>query len=260
LFNPNRNNLKLAAGVVGVLATGVPIVLFNAWLRQQGEAEASVLASWALRSAETQLDQTVATLQDLSARGVDSCRPADLEAMRRAVLSTGPIKVLRLIAPSGRATCTDTGGSIGNYEVLSTAAGSPGVMLDVVRLPNQNERFLRVRRAVAPDAPSIAALVPASLLLPQTSMQGGRLLGQMRMTLADGTSVGDIGTAQPAAGMEKAQLLKRTQSKRYQFVVTVSMGRNGVVASYDDLRNIGKVVTGFIALIILFFALFILRA
>ena len=72
LLNPNRNNLKLVAAVVGVLATGVPIVLFNAWLRQQGEGEASILAAWALRSAETQLDRTVAMLQELSARGVDS--------------------------------------------------------------------------------------------------------------------------------------------------------------------------------------------
>jgi sensor c-di-GMP phosphodiesterase-like protein len=260
LLNPNRNNLKLVAAVVGILATGVPIVLFNAWLRQQGEGEASILAAWALRSAETQLDRTVATLQDLSARGVDSCRPADLEAMRHAVLATGPIKVLMLIAPNGQAACTDTGGSIGHYEVVnSAAAANPGIMLDVVRLPDQSERFLRVRRDAAPDTSNIAALVPASLLLPQASMQGGQLLGQVRMTLADGTPVGDTGAAHSAAGVEKAQFLKRAQSKQYRLVVTVSLERDGIVASYDDLRNIGMVVTGVIALIILFFALIFLR-
>jgi sensor c-di-GMP phosphodiesterase-like protein len=128
-----------------------------------------------------------------------------------------------------------------------------------VRLPDQNDRFLRVRRDVALDASSIAALVPASLLLPQASMQGGQQLGHVRMTLTDGTPVGDAGAAQSAAGGETAQFQKRTQSKQYRLVVTVSLGRDGVVASYDDLRNIGVVVTGLIALIILFFALLIIR-
>jgi sensor c-di-GMP phosphodiesterase-like protein len=259
LLNSNRRNLKLVAAVVGILTTGVPIVLFNAWLRRQGEGEASILAAWTMRSAEAQLDRTVATLQDLSARGVGSCRPADLEAMRHSVLATGPIKVLMLIAPNGQIACTDTGESVGDYEVLSTVAADSGIMLDVVRLPDQNERFLRVRRDVALDASSIAALVPAGLLLPQASMQGGQQLGHVRMTLADGTPVGDAGAAQSAAGGETAQFQKRTQSKQYRLVVTVSLGRDGVVASYDDLRNIGVVVTGVIALIILFFALLIIR-
>ena len=105
--------MKLVAAVVGILATGVPMLLFNAWLQQQGDDEASITAAWALRSAEVQLGRTVATLQDLSARGVDSCQPADLEAMRQAVLRTGPIKELMLIAPNGQILCTDTGGSVG---------------------------------------------------------------------------------------------------------------------------------------------------
>ena len=38
------------------------------------------------------------------------------------------------------------------------------------------------------------------------------------------------------------------RSDRYGFVVTAAMVRNGVFATYDDLRRIGMVVTGLLAL------------
>jgi sensor c-di-GMP phosphodiesterase-like protein len=106
---PKRTSLKLIAAVLGILATGVPMVLFNVWLKRQGDDEASVTAAWAVAAAERQIGQTVALLQDLNARGLDTCLPAHLEAMRQLVFVSGLIKEVSLIGPSGQVLCTDTG-------------------------------------------------------------------------------------------------------------------------------------------------------
>ena len=130
LIYPKRTSLKLIAAVLGILATGVPMVLFNAWLKKQGDDEVSITAAWALGSAEAQLGQTVAALRALSARGVDSCRPTNLEAMRQAALLTGPIKEVLLIASNGQIMCSDTGALVGRQQlVVSTSTAEPDVMV-----------------------------------------------------------------------------------------------------------------------------------
>jgi EAL domain-containing protein (putative c-di-GMP-specific phosphodiesterase class I) len=256
LSRSKRIRNKLFAVVVGVVAAGVPMLLFNAWLYKQGEDEATITAEWALRSAEMQLDRTVAMLRDLSAQGVDSCRASQLEAMRHALLATGPVKALMLIGPNGRVMCTDTGGPIGRHEVLSSVAtANPGITLDVIWLSQQRDRFLRVRESGPPDKPSIGALVPAGLLFPHASMHGGRLPGQLRMTMADGTPIGTTGTAPKDAETPESQFLQRTQSKQYYITITALLGRDGVIASYGDLRRIAVVATGLIAAMLLMLAM-----
>jgi sensor c-di-GMP phosphodiesterase-like protein len=102
LLYPKRTSFKLMAAVLGIIVTGVPMILFNAWLKKQGDDEVAILASWALRSAEIQIEQTVAALEGLSARGVNSCRPAHLEAMRKAALLAAPVKEVLLIGPNSQ--------------------------------------------------------------------------------------------------------------------------------------------------------------
>ena len=52
--------------------------------------------AWVLGSSEMQLGQAVGALKDLSARGVDSCRPVHVEAMRQAALRTGPVRNFKI--------------------------------------------------------------------------------------------------------------------------------------------------------------------
>jgi sensor c-di-GMP phosphodiesterase-like protein len=141
----------------------------------------------------------------------------------------------------------------------SAATANPGIMLDVVWLPELGERFLRVRENGLPDKPSVAALVPAALLFPQASMHGGRLAGHLRMTMVDGTPIGANGVAPDAVGAGDAQFLQRLQSKPYNFMITATLTNDGIVASYADLRRIAMVVTGLIAVIILFFVVILWR-
>ena len=260
MLYPSRTSLKIVAAVLGTLIAGAPVVLFNAWLNKQGDAEVAITSAWALESSEMRLGQAIAALQELSARGVNSCRPSHVEAMRQAALLTGPIKQIMLLASTGEVICTDPGAIVLRQEVLtSTAIADSNILLDVIRLSDRGERFLRIRQSGRPDKsnldrPSLAALVPASLLLPQASTQDGRRLGYARIAMSDGTPVGDSGAA-PEPATQGAQFLHTLRSKQYPLVISVSMSRTGVVANYEDLRRIGMVMTGGIALIILLFAL-----
>jgi sensor c-di-GMP phosphodiesterase-like protein len=257
LLYPSRTTLKIVAIVFGILIAGAPIILFNAWLTKQGDDEVATNSAWALGSSEMRLGQTIAALQAMAAGGVDSCRPIHIESMRQTMLLTGPVKQIMLMTANGELLCTDAGGTAARQEVLSSSAtADPSIMLDVVRVAG--ERFLRVRRSAQANKPALAALVPASLLLPRASSQGGRLPGHARIAMADGTPLGDTGGAGESSTQE-ARFLSTLRSKQYPLVVSISMPRTGVVADHDDLRRIGMVMTGAIALIILLFALLFSR-
>ena len=106
--------------------------------------------------------------------------------------------------------------------------------------------------------PALAALLPVDLLLPRVAPGGGPLPGYARVTLADGTLVGtsrdETGSVQPPD-----YISGRARSERYGPIATVTMLRRGTIASYDDLRRIGIVVSGMFALTILTCAIFIPR-
>src|SRR6185369_16561266 len=98
--------LRTLAIAAGVIAAGVPMLTFNSWIRSQGEDEAAVTAVWALGYAETRIGQAVAAVKDAATKA-DVCKPPQIEAMRRTVLTTGPVKELMLIAQNGQIACTD---------------------------------------------------------------------------------------------------------------------------------------------------------
>lgn len=255
----NRTSLKVVAVIVGALAAAIPIALFTAWLKKSGNHDAKITAAWAIASSEFRIGQAIGALHDLSGGGVDSCRPAHIEAMRQAVLRTGPVKQLVLIATSGDVLCNDTGGTGGRPEVLTSAGtAAADIFLDVIRLSDRGDRFLRIRKAGQGDKPVLAALVPVSLLLPQSSMQVGRLLGIARMTMSDGTPVGDSGMA-PEGTAQEAQFAETVASKQFPLAVSVLMLRNTAIADDDDLRGAAMVVGGGIALILLLCALLVAK-
>ncbi|MGH6740529.1 MAG: EAL domain-containing protein, partial [Bradyrhizobium sp.] len=163
---------------------------------------------------------------------------------------------LILIAPSGQIMCTDSGALSGRSELISTAAtANPEIVLDVVRPAGRGDRYLRMRKLGERDRPTLAALISANLLLPRAWLPGGRSPGEMRMAMPDGTPVGEAFASEDIAGAHLAPYQHRAQSKRYGLRVTVSSAAKGAIASYDDLRHIGMVVSGAIAFILLSLAL-----
>src|SRR5262249_20616868 len=155
------------AAIVGILLTGVPVLWFTSWLQKQGEAEALIMANRAVGLLEFRIDEAVSLLNELAGAGVDSCAPAQLQKLRSAVFLGGAVKELARIAPGGQTLCTDSGEPSGNRDPLASAATSSGeIMLDVIRPSDLHDRMLRVRRLGSVGKPQLAALIPASLLLP----------------------------------------------------------------------------------------------
>jgi sensor c-di-GMP phosphodiesterase-like protein len=254
LRSPRHRKWKVVAIVFGILAASVPVLMLNAWLRNQGEDEASVTAAWALGYAEAQVARAAAAIKELAARGIDGCKPPHVEAMRRAALQSGVIKELVLIGPNGQTACADSGPPSKPHVIVSVSTADRELMLDLVRI--SEERFLRVRRLGKTDKPALAALVPASLLLPQVSILGGPLNGSLRLTLAGGAQLSEAGESVENA---PEQYHARQRSQAYGLSLGVSLPRNGMVANQDGLRRIGMVVTGLIAIAILMFALVLIR-
>ncbi|MBX9847050.1 MAG: EAL domain-containing protein [Xanthobacteraceae bacterium] len=244
---------KIFAIVVGIVAAGVPVLAFNWWVKSHGEDEASLTAAWALGHAEAQIGQVISAIQDLSSRGVDNCRPQNIEAMRRAALQTGPVKEFALIGANSQIVCTDTGAQARPQVIVTMATADRDFMLDLVRV--SDERFVRVRKMGHLDKPAIAALVPASLLLPQVSIHGGPLNGSVRLIFANGAQIGEVG---PSQGGASEQHYARQRSQAYGISAAVTLPHNGLIASHDSLNRVGVVVTGMIAIVILLFTFVIL--
>lgn len=241
---------KWLAAVVGILIAAGPVLLFTSWLQRQGDAEVSIAASWTIGNAELQIGKAAAALEALAAKGVDGCRPAQIETLRQQLFRSGPVKELSVTGPSGQTLCTDQGQTFVRRAALSSMlTGDPELVLDAVRMADAIEPMLRVRRA-SQGKPGLAAILPANLLLPQVAPDGGPFQGYARIALSDGTVIGAVGTQAEAEGTE-GLIATKTRSDRYGFTVTAAMVRDGVFATYEDLRRIGVVVTGVLALVIL---------
>src|SRR5262245_49114525 len=164
---------KWIAAVAGVLLTAVPLLWLTSWLQRQGEAEVAITAQWSVGITELSIAQTVASLNELASRNVNSCQPAHVEMLRRSVFGTGLVKEIAVIDTDGQTLSTDVGKAFAARDVLASAATSdPEAMLDVVRIVDTNERLLRIRRVTERRAPTLAALLRPSSLLPQVSPDG----------------------------------------------------------------------------------------
>jgi sensor c-di-GMP phosphodiesterase-like protein len=248
---------KFVAAALGIVLAVAPVYWFTSWLERQGEAEASVAANWSIGFIDLTIDGVVARLAELAKNGIDACTPANVETLRQSVFASGPVKELALVGPSGQTLCTDLGASFAPRDIVASAATSNrNIMLDVVRLVGRDDHVLRVRFLTSQRKPSLAALVPVELLLPRMAPNGGPLPGYATMTLADGTLVGTSGD-ETGSVQQPDYISGRARSERYGPIAIVTMQRRGTIASYDDLRRIGMVVSGMFALTILTCALFV---
>src|SRR5262249_8277211 len=149
--------------VAGAFLAGVPLVAFNFWLDglidRQGETEVGTSARRAIALAETRVKDTVAALDSLAARGVDSCEPIQIDAMRRAAFSTIPVKEIAISGPDAETLCTDLGLPLGQRTLLSSdlLVGASGYWFDIIMLPG-GERAVRLHRQVGPGPNGVAAL------------------------------------------------------------------------------------------------------
>jgi sensor c-di-GMP phosphodiesterase-like protein len=250
---------KWVAAVLGIVLTAVPIYWLTSWLEKQGEAEATFTARWSVGAMDFAINETVATLDEIAAgpRPV-ACNAAFVDTMRQAVFRSSYIKEIAVLDANGQIQCTDGGTAAAPREIIvSSATPQANLMFDAVRVADNGERFLRVRRVASRGQPALAAMVRAGLFVPRLTSDGERFTGYARITLVDGTVIAGVGNDADKRVLAEEGVISAAQSERYGPVVTIAMRRNGVIASYQDLRRIGMVLTGLVAITILGCALIV---
>jgi sensor c-di-GMP phosphodiesterase-like protein len=250
-----RRKLLVAIGIGAVLA-GPPVAVLNLWLGnmvdRQGRDELLQSARRHMVLVEARLGRTVKALDDLAARGVDSCRASHIEALRQTTFATTPVKELSVVAADGRTLCTDIGNQPEQRTIVSSeplAAGSR-TLLEVVRLGGQPRQWLRIRRPGAGAANGLAALIPALLFVPQVSTAGGPLSFHARTLTASGTVVAEAGRG-AAAAADGDLIVTEFASRHYPLRTVITASHGGLAGSQRDLRALGTIASGLLAIFIL---------
>ncbi|MGB9045116.1 MAG: EAL domain-containing protein [Pseudolabrys sp.] len=240
---------NIFAIVVGALLAGVPLIGFNFWLEnlidRQGEAEVGTSGRRAIALAEARVKDAVGALDGLAARGVDSCDPAHIEAMRYAAFITIPVKEIAVVGPDAETLCTHLGLPLGERTMLSSEllVGAAGYWFDIIKLAT-GEQMVRLRRQVGASPNAVAALVPTTLFLPQVSTRGGPFSGYARITTRQGTIIGEVG-GRPREDVGP-NFVADTKSDMFGFDVEIVNSRTRIAAEHADLKWFGFFAAGVI--------------
>lgn len=249
-----RNLFAIAAGVFLV---GAPLIAFDFWLGgvidRQGQAEADASAKRAIALAESRTTAVIMALDGLAGRGIDSCEPAHIKAMRTALFQTIPAKEVSIVGPDGQTLCTDSGLPLGERTQVASEPllGGSGYTLDVVHIVN-GPQMVRFHRIVDNGPNEIAALVPASLFIPHVTSQGLRFIANVHIDTPGGISL--INTAAHAGVLPKDLLIGKARSDKYGLSVEIALSRDHTVANDSDLKWLRMFATGALVMIILAFA------
>jgi sensor c-di-GMP phosphodiesterase-like protein len=253
----------LVAIVVGVAAAGLPVAALNVWLaglvERHAREELEQTAQRNLALAEGRLTRGLGVLDELAARGVDSCHPANIEILRQATFGATPVKELSIVAADGQTLCSDVGNRSDTRTVISSEPLSSGsrTLLEVIRLTGKPERWVRIHRPGASLDNGIAALIPAELFVLRTSAQGGPLGIHARTETAGGSLIVEAGSPVPPDG--DRMTISAERSKRYSLKVTMSAPHAWLPANQSDLRVVGGVASGILAVLIIALALLLPR-
>jgi sensor c-di-GMP phosphodiesterase-like protein len=250
---------EMLAIVIGIALAGVPVAAFNVWLdhfiEQQGGEEVQSIAKRALSMADGRLVRVLSSLDGLAERGVSSCRPAHLEALRQANFATTPVKEMSVVDAAGQTLCSDLGIPLGVRKVVSSHPLAAGFLIEVMHLSERRDPVVRIRRLGPETSNGLAALMPADLFVPQVSTQGGPLTSYAVLATREGEPIAESGVAVPAG--DSAGFSASAPSERFNLVASVMLPRERVMAVHSDLHRFGTVITSIIALMILGLALIV---
>ena len=236
----------------------------NIWLgglvERQGREELDMAARRHMALSDARIARTVSTLDELAARGIDSCRIAHVDALRQATFGTAPIKELSIVASDGRTLCTDVGNQPEQRNVVSSEPLSAGSrnLLELVRLGGQSVQWLRIRRPGTGNGNGVAALIPTTLFVPQVSTTGEPVKFQARMLTAGGALIAESGDVASVANGEDV-LVAELSSSKYGLQAVISEPSASFAANERDLRALGTIASGLLAIIILVLSLVVPR-
>lgn len=250
---------KLVAVAVGVLLASVPIVALDAWIDRlivrQNASDVETFARRSIDLAEVRLGAALTVLDDLVQRGVDGCRPEQLEALNAAFMSVAWVKQVSVLGAAGQPLCADSGAPAGPIKVLGTrpVKGS-AASIEVVQIGDRPDRMVRLRRQSGVGANSVAALLPADMLSAQIGQKIGTY-GYAELALMDGTIIEEFGN-RPADGDTLAAISNNARtSDRFSVRVATSHPQIDTNVSLTGLRKAIVVVAAIFMLALLALAL-----
>jgi sensor c-di-GMP phosphodiesterase-like protein len=255
-----RKLRKYLAIIAGTLAAGVPLVMIHrgldAYIEHKATEDVRVAAQRAIARAEWRIGQSISALAAIGRAGLTSCADVDVLAIRRALMATTPVKEIALKDEAGTPKCQELTGATRVRAVsrdLRTA--DDRVMLSVVKQIDLNERALRIIWHRAGDPLQLVAHIPADVFLPDGS--SGRAASEpgVRIMLSEGTLIAAPGDLLNAA-QESDAIHAQNQSTRYPLLASASVSRAAAFGEHADLRGIGQLIGGVLAVLI--FALAIL--
>jgi sensor c-di-GMP phosphodiesterase-like protein len=248
------------AVAVGVLLAGASLVAFDFWLggliERRGQEEVETSAKRAISLAESRVTDVIEALDALAARGVGSCTPAHIGAMRLAVFHTTPVKEIGLVDPAGQMLCTDLDLPLGHRKLISSEplVGAKGYFLDIIKLAN-GRPMVQLRRKAGAGPNQIAALVPSALFLPKVSTHGRPFSAYAHIATGTGTQIGEVGKL--PEHVTGHVFSAKAHSDRFGFHAEIVTPRGQVTAGQTELRWLGiiasVVVVLIVAAVILFF-------
>jgi sensor c-di-GMP phosphodiesterase-like protein len=246
----------LVAIAIGMALAGPPVAALNIWLgglaEKQARDELDLTARRAVALAESRITRATAVLDELAARGIDSCRAPHVDGLRQATFGATPVKELSIVAADGRTLCTDVGNQTEVRRIVSSEPVTAGsrTMLEVVQLGEKPEHWIRIRRPGAGQANGVAALIPAELFVPQVSARGGPLSFHVRTVTGRDSLVAQAGV--PMSPADQSDLMTADhRSKRYALKVALAASPEWVASNQSDLRVVGTVASAILAIVIL---------
>src|SRR5262245_24866062 len=108
---------KLFAVVVGALVAGVPVAMVqhgvDAYIERQAREDTRLWAQRAIARAEWRIAQSIETLGAIGTTRLTSCADIEPDAVRRAVMTTTPLKEVLVVDAAGKPRCLpSTGGTL----------------------------------------------------------------------------------------------------------------------------------------------------
>lgn len=246
---------KLMAVVAGVLIAGAPMLLFNYWLNdlilEQTREDVDSTARRSVTLAEGRIGQAINAVESLARRGITTCSPENVDALRRAKLDYSIVTEFSIVDPSGRTLCSDLGIALRHRMMLSseTVADSP-IHLDVMVVDEKPQRMLRVRRPT--EANSVAALISGDMLIAQVSNEGGQLLNARgQVAMKDGIVLATVGPVTQFGNPFEKMVVAKLASRRFAIEVTLTRPESMLSRSQENIKFLGSVVNGVIAVALL---------
>jgi EAL domain-containing protein (putative c-di-GMP-specific phosphodiesterase class I) len=251
---------KLIAIAVGILLAGAPMVGMNFWvdglLVRQSSSDAETFARRSIQIADVRLGAVLASLQDMAARGIDGCRPDQVEALRSASMRVAWVKQFAVLGAAGQPLCGDLR-LPGLVKVLAArdVRGS-NAEIEVVQLGDQPGRMVRLRQPVGPGGTtSLAALILPDVLITGLGMNGASASEYGQLALVDGTIITEAG-ARPADSEALSAVSRNARvNDRFGLRVATSHPQIEGEVSLDDLRKIAIAMTGILSFALVGFAL-----